>query len=352
MIDTNRLIHSTDFPPEATVSTRLILMAAEELGVSWHQRGNSSVFELQLNDHYEQFCWQVPTQTTFFNYYICQHKQAAKTFLSEHGVSTSKGVAFNELSKPEDWVSVFDELATPYVVKPLMGEQGEGVTMDVSTAEELIPAMYKAIAYSNSLVQGAVVEELFVGKEYRIVTTKDKVLAVTHRIPANVIGDGQSTIQQLIAEKNKDPLRGDESSYYPLYQIQIDSEVKRVLNDQKLTLGDIPESGTQVFLRYNSNLSTGGDCVDVTDQVHPSVHEIALKTINSIPGLVWAGLDLMTTDITQAQTPDSYVIVELNISPGISMQEIPVVGQPRQVAKEFIYLLFPELLTSYDTPTI
>src|SRR5690606_19949911 len=102
-------------------------------------------------------------------------------------------------------------------------------------------------------------------------------------------------------------------------------------------------TGKQVFLRQNSNISTGGDSIDVTDIAHPSVSEIALRAMKAFPGLAFAGIDFMTRDITQPQTQDTYTIIEVNTSPGFCIHDDPYQGENRHVAREFLYILFPKL---------
>ena len=122
------------------------------------------------------------------------------------------------------------------------------------------------------------------------------------------------------------------------------------LQSQNLTLDSVPAKDDRIFLRLNSNISTGGDSLDVTDSVHPSVIEIAKRAVAAFPGLAFAGIDFMTKDITAEQTPGSYVIVEVNESPGYSIHDQPYEGKNRHGAYEFLCVLFPELRAEFPQP--
>ena len=190
------------------------------------------------------------------------------------------------------------------------------------------------------------VEKEFKGKDFRIVATRNKFLAATYREPANVIGDGIHSIRELIKIKNSDFLRGGDEQ--PLVKIKVNNEVKKNLSDQKLNSESVVLKGKKVYLRKNANISTGGDSIDVTDLIHPEFKKIAVCAVCAIPGLAYAGVDLMTNnDISQKPTKNSYVIIEMNSSPGISIHHFPYQGKPRNVAKGIIDILFPETKGKY-----
>lgn len=184
---------------------------------------------------------------------------------------------------------------------------------------------------------------MFTGTEFRVLTNREKVLAVLKRVPANIVGDGESNIQKLIKQKNKHPSRQPDTVGPSHLPIRIDKKLKQNLEEQGLDLRSVPNKGAQIFLRKVSNISRGGDGIDVTDTVHPSVKDIALKTIRAIPGLEFAGIDFMTTDVTAEQNNSTYIIVEINSSPGFDIHDMPYTGKNRQTAAAFLRLLFPNL---------
>jgi D-alanine-D-alanine ligase-like ATP-grasp enzyme len=227
-------------------------------------------------------------------------------------------------------------------VKPSHGLQGKAITMNITDEERYTLAIKQALEFTTEEDSGVVVEEQFSGKEYRVLCTRKKVVGIIHRIPANVIGDGVSTVKQLIDKKNSDPRRG-KTLDFALFVIEIDANLIENLSKQNLTLESVPPSGQHIRLRSVSNIMQGGDSIDMTDLVHPSVKEIAVKAITAIPGLGFAGVDFMSTDITALQTSQTYIIVEINSSPGLCIHEFPYEGQRRYTDREFLYVLFPEL---------
>jgi D-alanine-D-alanine ligase-like ATP-grasp enzyme len=186
------------------------------------------------------------------------------------------------------------------------------------------------------------VEPQFEGTEYRLLATRTKLLAATKRVPANVSGDGENDIQYLINEKNDDPRRnGIMENVFP--KIPTDSTLIRHLRKQKLTLGSVLGYNRLVYLRKNSNISTGGDGVDVTDIVHPDIAEIAMNAVRAIPGLRYAGVDFMTNkSIDSVPGKDTYRIIEMNASPGFDIHHFPYSGKSRDVASGIVDALFPE----------
>ncbi|MCA9369485.1 bifunctional glutamate--cysteine ligase GshA/glutathione synthetase GshB, partial [Candidatus Woesebacteria bacterium] len=198
-------------------------------------------------------------------------------------------------------------------------------------------------AYGGTHSKTIIIEEMFAGEEYRILATREKVIGILNRRPASVLGNGVDPIKILIQEKNKNPLRGVKNGTASHLKIRMDQKMKNTLAEQGLSFDTIPEEGERIFLRNVSNVSQGGDAIDFTDLVHPSVNEIALKAIRAIPGLSFAGVDFLSTDITKPQTKDSYVIIEINDSPGFDIHDYPYEGENRHAAREFLFLMFPEL---------
>jgi len=186
------------------------------------------------------------------------------------------------------------------------------------------------------------VEEMFIGNEYRILATQDKILSVIKRIAANVVGDGHSTIAQLIDLKNANPIRITMSTYH---NIEIDSLLIKFLKEQTYSLKSVLPKGKRVFLRPKGplDISQGGDTIDVTDTIHPSVNSIVKTIMDSMPGLALTGIDFMTKNIHTAQIKDSYRIIEINASPSLDWNEFPLEGPQRRIAFEFLKIMFPSL---------
>ncbi len=326
------------------LSTKLILQAAESLGITWEPIKGTRILKLSYRDHVELFRYQIPAGTSEMAFYACLDKGVTKHFLASAGVKTPFGFKLEQGSDEAMWMAAFEAVPKPLVVKPSHGQQGRSIFVGITTPEAYKKAVADAFAFTTEEGAGVMVEQQFVGSEYRVLTTHEKVLAVMYREPANVIGDGVKTLRQLIDEKNADPRRGTDLNY-ALFKIEYDQALDQYLAEQNLKLESVPAAGTKVYLRKVSNISQGGDSIDITDEVHPSVKEIAVRAVQAIPGLKIAGVDFMTKDIYSPQDENTYIIVEMNSSPGLCIHEQPFKGQARHTDREFVLLMFPELKT-------
>lgn len=326
-----------------TLSTKLILQEAKELGIKWETISDTEIIKLSYNGQDKYFRHQISPLNSNLAFYSCDNKEVTKSLLSKANINVAQGFFITQKDSEKYYTQVYKKLNKPLVVKPLQGMHGDFVTVNISTLEDFKKIVKNVLEQIKDSDQGILAEEMFDGIEYRIAVTREKVLGVTKRVPANVTGDSVSTIKQLIEKKNLDPRREDDFYNTGLKKIPINDKTIRDLSEQDLTLESILEDNQYVAVRLNSNLSTGGDSVDVTDKIHNHIREIALRAINAIPGLEFAGLDLMCRDITTEQSDDSYIIVEINNSPGIFMHDKPFIGENRHIAREFLFLIFPEL---------
>lgn len=324
-----------------TISTNIILNEAKKRKIVAEPIGETKIIKLSLGDHSEYLCNQFISKSTAVAVNILDNKDKTKVFLSEKGISVAKGRKFN-ISEEQKAREFAQDVGFPLVMKPTNSSHGNNVYTNIMSLADFDMHWQKI----SDTFQDFLIEKQFVsGTEYRIIATRDKVVAVTNRVPANVEGDAVHSIKELIDIKNSDPRRGDDSykDYSkPLVKINIDDVVRENLKSQHKSLDFIPQKGEVIFLRQNSNLSTGGDSIDFTDKIHSSVKEIAVRAINAIPGLSYGGVDFLTTDITKNQDKNSYIIVEINSSPGIFMHHFPYQGKPRNVAGEILNIAFPE----------
>jgi len=317
------------------IASRLILEEARSRGIN-----TSFVYKnfakMQFGNHIEYLHAQISSKTTAVARRICADKNITKTFLRSAGISVADGKAFtpDQLDEAKQYISGQNH---PFVIKPATGGMGKDVFLDINNEDQLEIA-WKKMDPKTELI---VVERQFSGEEYRLMVTREKFLAATKRVPANVVGDGVNTIAQLVEQKNSDPRRSDDT-HDPIVKIRLDDTALFHLEQSGYSPDFIPEKSQTVYIRKNSNISTGGDSYDYTDKIHDTVKEIALRTIKAIPGLAWAGIDFMSQDTATEQKPDDYIIVEVNSSPGIDMHHFPYSGQPRDVARDLIDLLFPE----------
>jgi glutamate--cysteine ligase len=223
--------------------------------------------------------------------------------------------------KPE----ILNSVQLPAVVKPVNTDHGIAVSTNIQNRQEL----YLAIENAFKFAQKVIVEEFVPGQEYRFLVIDYVVRAIAFREPANVTGDGQSTIQQLIDKKNEG--RGNDYRH-PLLKIVVDEEVKRHLNALSLTTNSVLKTGEKVYLRKNSNLSTGGDSIDVTDEMPDFYKDVAVKAAQAA-GLKIAGIDIIIKDPEAAPSPENYIVVELNAPAMLSMHDFPYIGKNRHVEK-------------------
>jgi cyanophycin synthetase len=225
----------------------------------------------------------------------------------------------------------------PIVIKPLDGNHGRGISIDVKNQQEAEEAYDLASAASKT--RSVIVERYYKGSDHRILVINGKVAAVAERIPAHVVGDGRSTIEELIEITNRDPNRGDGHANV-LTKITIDKTALNVLGKQGYELTSILPQGAIAYLRATANLSTGGIAVDRTDEIHPENVWIAQRVAKLI-GLDIAGIDVVTDDIRKPLKEVDGVIVEVNAAPGFRMHVAPSRGLPRNIAAPVIDMLFP-----------
>jgi cyanophycin synthetase len=324
-----------------TISTQIIINQAKERGIKVLDLCPGKVVKLTYGDHEEHLCCQFISKTTSVAYEIANNKNLTKQILKEVGISIAEGEKFTK-TQFDEALTFAKRIGFPVVIKPTNSSHGNCVFANIADEKDFIKHWQKvSIKFNNILV-----ERYFTGgTEYRVVASRDKVLGITNRVPANVVGDGIRTIKELVDIKNSDPRRGDDS-YKDfkkcLVKIDIDDIIVETLKKSDRDIHYKPKAGEQIFLRENSNLSTGGDSIDFTDKVHPSVHKIAIEVVRAIPGLAYGGMDFLSKDITVQQTPDNHIIVEINSSPGIFMHHFPYEGKPRNVAGDILDIAFPE----------
>jgi D-alanine-D-alanine ligase-like ATP-grasp enzyme len=295
------------------------------------------LLEARLGDHYELFSDIDGSAGSYTASAVTSSKDITKRLLQRVGISVPKGRAF-AAEQLDEMVAFADSLlGYPVVLKPGFGIQGEYVFTEIESADELRAA---ALVISNETTfEEVIVEEHFDAKEFRVFITAKGDYAVVYREPAHVIGDGISTITQLA---HVESLRRMTPRVNCLCEIRLDREASQYLKRRAISFESVPAHGEKVYLRGSSNIKQGGVPVDVTDWVHPSVVEICLQAIKAIPGLPFAGVDFMCSDISQPPSGNSYRILELNSVPGIGIHIAPGIGRSRNVAAMIVDIIFPE----------
>lgn len=314
-------------------STTAILEEAKHRQIPVRRLGEDSLLQLGYGKNMKLIEASLPSTTSSIAVDIAKNKQLSKRMLLDNRLPVPAG---HTIVSEDEAVAAADQIGYPVVIKPLDGNQGKGVTVNIRDEISLRSAYHLAKSYSQQLI----VEKHIPGKDYRVLVVGNHVAAVAERKPPAVIGDGVHSIMELVAEENKNPDRGIGHDK-PLTKIFIDSAVEEFLASTGLNINDIPETGQVVYLRGNGNLSTGGIARDCTTEINPVTKELAVRAAGVI-GLDVAGIDIVMDDISQALTSHNGAIVEVNAAPGLRMHLKPTEGQERNVAKDILDFMFPE----------
>jgi cyanophycin synthetase len=264
---------------------------------------------------------------------ICQQKPLTNQLLETVGVPVPRGRSVT--SADEAWRAA-QNIGLPVVLKPEAGNQGKGVSLNLNSEIEVRAAYDIASVYDRHVL----VESFIEGDDYRLLVVNGKMVAAARRDPAQVVGDGVHSVAWLVEETNKDPRRR-EGHGSVLTRIKLDNAAQLALSQQNLTLDAIPAAGQTVKLRLNSNLSTGGTSTDVTDEVHPHNVKVA-ELAAQILAMDVAGVDIVCRDIRRPLDEQHGAIVEVNAAPGLRMHLYPSYGQPRDVGRAIVEMLYPK----------
>lgn len=261
---------------------------------------------------------------------IAQDKDLTKKLLRAAGVPVPLGRPVTDTD--DAWAAAL-EVGLPAVVKPLDGNQGKGVTVNITTREHLDTAWKAAAEYGEVMV-----EKFLPGSDFRLLVVGNKLVAASRREPPQVVGDGLHTVRELVDIVNQDPKRGEGHST-SLTKIRFDDIAVARLEAQELTPESIPAKGRRVILRNNANLSTGGTATDVTDDVHPAVAARAVAAAQMV-GLHICGVDVVCESMLRPLETQNGGVVEVNAAPGLRMHLSPSYGKGRAVGIAMIDELF------------
>jgi cyanophycin synthetase len=313
-------------------STSSLVMEAEFRGIPWIRLNKYSLCQLGYGANQKRIQATVTSMTSSIGVEIACDKEDTKFLLEQYQVPVPRGEVIKTEAGLED---AMRKLGFPLVIKPINGNHGRGITTNIQDKETALLAFSQAKKVSNSVI----VERFITGFDYRILVVNNKLVAAAKRTPAHVLGDGISTIQQLIDEVNKDPRRGYGHEKI-LTQIDVDAITNKILDEKGLTLDSVIEKGQILYVKDTANLSTGGTAEDVTDIVHP-YNVFMAERIAKIVGLDICGIDIMTTDITEPLPDTRGAVLEVNAAPGFRMHLAPTSGLPRNVAAHVIDMLYP-----------
>lgn len=318
------------------LSTQLLLKAAIKRGIQFEIIDREDNFILlNKGGHYEYVKQATKTSLdSYITFLIMENKIVTKKVLERHGIRVPKGKAYNHLNDALNDFELFQ--GKPIVIKPKSTNFGIGIT--IFTTDYSKEDYYKAFEMAFKHDQTVLLEEFLTGKEYRFLVMGDEVVGVLHRVPANVVGDGIQTIEGLVIEKNEDPLRG-RGYKTPLEFIVLGEVEEMFLKNQGIKRTYIPKHGEMVYLRENSNISTGGDSIDFTDEIPESYKEVAIRSAKAA-GAVFCGVDMVIDNINEEATSTNYGIIEINFNPAIHIHCYPYKGKNRKADEKILDLLF------------
>ena len=316
-----------DLPKDLNSTDRMLIEAAQKHGVKIKRVNKKyvvmglgrSVYKVRITAMPASFNAKKAVQ-------FAKDKAATIKVLRERGLPTPQNRLFSpdELEDAWNWAQPL----LPIVLKPNSGKWGTLVFVNVNSYDEFA----KAFSEIGAEYQDILVEQFVQGDEYRFTCIKGRVVAIVHRCPANIIGDGKQTIEQLVRQKNKAKAAKNLNAQKWL---MLDAESTRILDTQGYNVQSVPPEGERVYLRRNSNISTGGDSIDVTDTMDQEIVQMVSKASSVISGLDICGIDVLIDEDKRAN------IIEINGTPGFNVHRYPWEGQPRDVAAMLVEAMFP-----------
>ena len=318
-------------------STASLVRAAEDRNIPWIRLNRQSLVQFGHGKYQQRIQATTTSRTSNIAVELASDKEETNSILRDLGLPVPKQFM---VRSARDALRAAQRIGFPVVIKPLAGNHGRGVSINLKTPEEIESAYQKSSEHGRT----AVVEGYIEGFDHRLLVVNGELVAAAKRMPGHIVGDGAHTIQQLVDIVNQDPRRGIGHEKV-LTRLEFDEQADRLLTKLSFNRNTIPSEGEVVFLRSTANLSTGGTAIDVTDTIHPDNREMAIRTINAI-GLDIGGVDFLTRDITESYRDAGGGICEVNAGPGFRMHVAPSEGIPRDVAGPVLEMLFPK-----DTPS-
>ncbi|MDA1015305.1 MAG: cyanophycin synthetase [Planctomycetota bacterium] len=323
-------------------STLSIVEEARRRGIPTRRLNNSSHVQLGYGIKQRHIQATMTDRTSALGVEIADEKFRTKELLGRSGIPVPEGSIVMSLDEAN---YAAGKIGYPVAVKPEVGNHGRGITANVSDERQL----ETAFASAREVCESVIVEKTLTGFDFRVLVINGKLVAAALREPAHVVGDGSSSIRQLIDTANADPRRGfgHERS---LTTITIDDMTDRLLALRNYTVDAVLPAEEKLYLKSTANLSTGGTARDVTDQVHQDVR-LMCERIARLVGMDCIGIDIVAFGLAEPLDPKSAGIVEVNAAPGFRMHLDPTEGKARNVAKPFVEMLFPTDV-NFDVPIV
>ena len=314
-------------------TTQSIVDEAAKRGIPALRLNDQSLVQLSYGKYQKHIVASTTPLTSNIAVEVASDKELTVRLLADVGLPVPRNILVRSV---DEAVGAAERLGFPLVTKPLDVSHGRGVSLNLSSVEEVRWGYEQAAVYTKWVL----VEQFLTGNDFRILVINDKVVAAAERVPAHVVGDGEHTIAQLVEIVNRDPRRGLGHEKV-LTQITINQQAERLLRQAGHTLETVLPAGQIFHLRSTANISTGGTAIDRTAEIHYENREIARRAARVI-GLDIAGIDIIAPDIARPLSETGGGIVEVNAGPGFRMHLQPTEGVGRNVAKPVIDMLFPE----------
>ncbi len=314
-------------------STASIVREAELRGITVLRLDDYNLVQLGEGKYQQRIQAAMTSNTSLIGVETAGNKRLTKMMLEDAGIPVPKGTVVRKLTSA---IEDAQWLGYPVVIKPHDGHHGKGVTTNISNEEELKEAFERAKEMSDRVI----IEQYLTGSDYRMLVVGGKFVAAAKRRPAEVIGDGQHTIAELIDIENQNPDRGFGHENV-MTRLKVSSVTEHLLAKSEYTMETVLKEGETFHLELTANLSTGGSAEDVTDRVHKANRFMA-ERIAKIIGLDIAGVDVMAPTLSKPIAKVDGAVIEVNAAPGLRMHLAPAKGKARNVARNIIDMLFPE----------
>ncbi|HPW04096.1 MAG TPA: ATP-grasp domain-containing protein, partial [Dokdonella sp.] len=313
-------------------STASLVKAAEERNIPWLRLNDQSLVQLGHGRFQQRIQATVTGKTSHIAVELASDKEETNKILGSLGLPVPRQELVQSVEGAQ---SAARRLGFPVVTKPYNGNHGRGISIRLTSPEEVAEGFAKAREHSRSVI----VETFLEGDDHRLLVVNGELVAATRRTPGHVVGDGVHTIAQLVDEVNTDPRRGVGHEKV-LTKLELDAQAEMMMARVEMTAASVPEKDRIIYLRSTANLSTGGTATDVTDIIHPDNRDMAIRAIRAI-GLDVGGVDFLSTNIAESYKSIGGGICECNAAPGFRMHVAPSEGKSRDVAGPVIDMLFP-----------
>ncbi len=314
-------------------STASLVAAAEERDIPWLRLNRHSLVQFGHGRYQHRIQATTTGMTSNIAVELASDKEETNSILRDLGLPVPKQKV---VRRARDAVRAAERIGYPVVLKPLAGNHGRGVAINLRSPEDVEAGFEKAREHGSTII----VESYIEGFDHRLLVVNGELVAAAKRVPGHVVGDDKHTIGQLVDIVNDDPRRGVGHEKV-LTRLEFDHEAEKLLAKLGYDRDTVPKKKEVVYLRSTANLSTGGTAIDVTDIIHPDNRDMAIRSIKAI-GLDIGGVDFLTHDITVSYRDAGGGICEVNAGPGFRMHVAPSEGTPRDVAGPVIDMLFPK----------